>query len=415
MRNQKTLPKSSPPQISNLPDLESKRGGHLTSKRPVVYIKTFGCQMNDRDSEIIYGLLLERGWKKAESVEEADCVLFNTCSVRHHAEERAYSNMGMLAKLKKRKPNLILGFVGCTAQKDRDEVFKRLPHVDLVTGPGEIYNIPDYVNAILQGRKRLLATSLCERPDSKNPLYREKKTSAYVSISEGCDNFCSYCIVPYVRGRQRSRNKKMILDEIRTAAEQGIKEITLLGQNVNSYGSELKDNSNFINLLEEVHHIDGIKRIRFVTSHPKDTREELFKTMQDLPKIYKHLHLPMQSGSAKILKAMKRGYTPQHYLKLINKLRSYIPDCNITTDIMVGFPGEQDEDFKDTYNIMKEIEFDSAYIFKYSPRPPAESSRLADDVPMEVKKARHTELLELQKEISRKKRASRKTELLPMA
>ncbi len=385
----------------------------MTSKR--VYIRTFGCQMNVRDSEIIYGLLIERGWKKAESIEDADCVLFNTCSVRHHAEQRAYSNMGMLAKLKRRRPELILGFVGCTAQKDKDIVFKRLPHVDLIAGPGEIYNIPDYLDAILDGGEKVMAAGMPERPECKNPLYRENKTSTYVSISEGCDNFCSYCIVPYVRGRQRCRKKELVIDEVRSLSLMGIKEVTLLGQNVNSYGKDLKDGSDFITLLEEIHTIDGIKRIRFVTCHPKDTTIRLFKTMRDLPKIYNHIHLPLQSGSAKILKAMKRGYSPAHYLGLIDALRSYIPDCNITTDIIVGFPGENNEDFKDTYNMMKRIEFDSAYIFKYSPRPPAESSRLVDDVGADIKKERHAEILKLQKEISKKKRRLRKAAVLPMA
>lgn len=371
--------------------------------------------MNDRDSEIIYGLFLERGWEKAESIENADCMLFNTCSVRHHAEQRAYSNMGMLAKLKRRKPDLILGFIGCTAQKDKDKVFKRLPHVDLVAGPGEIYKIPSYIDALLDGREKVIAADIPERPDCKNPLYRENKTGAYVSISEGCDNFCSYCIVPYVRGRQRSRRKELIIDEIRSIAKMGIKGVTLLGQNVNSYGSDLEDRSNFMTLLEEVHEIDGINRIRFVTCHPKDTKEELFRVMRDLPKVYHHIHLPLQSGSAKILKAMKRGYSPQYYLKLIDALRENMPDCNITTDIIIGFPGEGDEDFKDTYDMMKRIEFDSAYIFKYSSRPPAESNKLPDDVTLSVKKKHHAELLELQKGISRRKRLSRKGEVLPMA
>ncbi len=382
---------------------------------PKVFIRTFGCQMNDRDSEIIYGLFMERGWKIAESVEDADCILFNTCSVRHHAEQRAYSNMGMLAKLKRRRPGVILGFTGCTAEKDKDVVIKRLPHVDLVAGPGEIYNIPDYIEGLMKNRKKIVAAGKLERPDRENPSYRGNKTGTYVSISEGCDNFCSYCIVPYVRGRQRSRKKELIIEEVKSASEMGVKEITLLGQNVNSYGNDLKDGQNFMTLLEEVHAIDGIKRIRFVTSHPKDTKEALFQTMRDLPKVYKHLHLPLQSGSAKILKAMKRGYSPEHYLGLIDGLRKYIPDCNITTDIIVGFHGEEDSDFEETYSIMKKIGFDSAYIFKYSPRPPAESSRLADDVLPEVKKERHARLLELQKEISRRKRDSRRNEVLPMA
>ncbi|MEA3305925.1 MAG: tRNA (N6-isopentenyl adenosine(37)-C2)-methylthiotransferase MiaB [Candidatus Omnitrophota bacterium] len=384
-------------------------------KSPRVYIRTFGCQMNSRDSEIIYGLLFERGWGKAGSIEEADCVLFNTCSVRHHAEQRAYSNMGSLARRKRRNPKLILGFIGCTAQKDKDLVFKRLPHVDLVAGPGNIYNIPDYLDAIMRGEKMVLAADSFERPQRKNPSYREGRASAYISISEGCDNFCSYCIVPYVRGRQRSRKREPVINEVRSTVEMGIKEITLLGQNVNSYGKDLKNGSNFVNLLEEINSIDGIKRIRFVSCHPKDTTEELFKAMRGLSRVYNHLHLPLQSGSDKILKAMKRGYTPGHYMSLIDMLRSYIPDCNITTDIIIGFPGETEKDFKDTYDVMRKIKFDSAYIFKYSPRPPAVSSKLPDDVPEEVKKKRHAELLELQKEISRDKKSSRKSEILPMA
>lgn len=360
--------------------------------------------MNDRDSEIIYGLLLDRGWRKAGSLEEADCILFNTCSVRYHAEQRAYSNMGRLAKLKRRRPDVILGFVGCTAQKDKGLIFRRLPHVDLVTGPGEIYNIPEYIEEIEKERQRIRGTDLLSRPDRRNPLYREKKTGAYVSISEGCDNFCSYCIVPYVRGEQRSRRKEFILEEIRSAGKAGIKEVTLLGQNVNSYGKDLKDGPDFIGLLEEINEIEDIKRIRFVTCHPMDTKEPLFKAMKDLPKVYHHLHLPLQSGSAKILKAMKRGYSPGHYLGLAEKLRYHIPDCNLTTDIIVGFPGEGDKDFKETYDMMMSVAFDSAFIFKYSPRPPAASSKLADDVPEEVKKARHSRLLDLQREISGKKR-----------
>jgi len=396
-----------------MPSCELTKG--YEKSPPRVFIRTFGCQMNDRDSEIIYGLLLDRGWGKAESLEEADCILFNTCSVRQHAEQRAYSNMGQLAKLKRRKPDLILGFVGCTAQKDKDVIFRRLPHVDLVTGPGEIYNIPGYLENIEKERKKIRGTDLLDRPDRRNPLYREKKSAAYVSISEGCDNFCSYCIVPYVRGKQRSRKKEYILDEVCSAAKDGIKEITLLGQNVNSYGKDLKNNSDFISLLKEISDIEDIKRIRFVTCHPKDTEEPLFETMRDLPKVYHHLHLPLQSGSAKILKAMRRGYGPEHYLKLVDRLRYHIPGCNLTTDIIVGFPGESDKDFQETYDMMKGIAFDSAFIFKYSPRPPAASSNLADDVPEEVKKARHSKLLGLQREISGKKKKAREKEILPMA
>jgi len=371
--------------------------------------------MNERDSEILYGLFMERGWGRAESPDDADCVLFNTCSVRHHAEQRAYSNMGMLARLKRRRPELVLGFVGCTAQKDKDIVFRRLPRVDLTAGPGEIYNIPDHVEAILKTGKKINATDTAERPERENPVYRDKNTSAYISISEGCSNFCSYCIVPYVRGRQRSRKKELVVNEILSAVKMGISEITLLGQNVTSYGSDLKDGPDFAGLLDEAHNIEGLKRIRFVTCHPKDTTGELFKKMRDMPKVYRHLHLPLQSGSDGILKAMKRGYDSARYLKLIDELRGYMPDCNITTDIIVGFPGERDKDFEDTLSAMKKVRFDSAYIFKYSPRPPAKSSELDDDVKEEIKKERHARLLRLQKDISRDKKDSRKEKTLPMA
>ena len=371
--------------------------------------------MNERDSEIIYGMLIDRGWKKAESFENADCILINTCSVRHHAEQRAYSNMGALAKLKRHKPALVLGFIGCTAEKDKKIVIERLPHVDLIVGPSNIYDIPGCIEDVMRNKKVVIATGNEARPEHKNPLYHESPIRAYISISEGCDNYCSYCIVPYVRGRQRSRSGDIILEEVRSAAKNGIKEITLLGQNVNSYGKDLKDGFDFAELLAEVNGVEPIKRIRFVTCHPKDTKEELFRAMRDLPKVYKHLHLPLQSGSAKILETMKRGYTPEHYLGLVEKLRKYIPDCDLTTDIIVGFPGETDEDFKDTLNIMRKIRFDSAYIYKYSPRPPAESCKLADDVSEEAKKKRHAILLELQKEISKEKSKTRKARALPMA
>ncbi len=359
--------------------------------------------MNDRDSEVIYGLMMDRGWKRAESINEADCILINTCSVRAHAEERAYSNMGMLAKLKSEKPHLVLGFVGCTAEKDKEIVFERLPYVDLVVGPSNIYEIPDCVEAVVNGQKRVLAAGKQVRPEHDNPAYHEDKNKIYISISEGCDNYCSYCIVPYVRGRQRSRPKDAIINEIRLAARAGISEITLLGQNVNSYGNDLGDGYTFVDLLRDVAGIDGVKRIRFVTCHPKDTKEKLFRAMRDIQKVHKHLHLPLQSGSAKILKAMNRGYTPAHYMGLVGKLRKYLPDCNLTTDIIVGFPGETERDFKNTLDMMKKIRFDSAYIFKYSPRPPAESSEMNDNVAEDAKKKRHAILLETQKAISKKK------------
>ena len=283
--------------------------------------------------------------------------------------------------------------------------------MDIAVGPSNIYEIPDCIDGVLEGRKKILAAGKQVRPEHDNPAYHEDKNRVYISISEGCDNYCSYCIVPYVRGRQRSRPKDAIINEIRLAARAGISEITLLGQNVNSYGNDLGDGCTFMDLLNYVAGIEGVKRIRFVTCHPKDTKEKLFLAMRDIEKVHKHLHLPLQSGSAKILKAMNRGYTPVHYLGLVQKLRQYMPDCNLTTDIIVGFPGETERDFKDTLDLMKKIRFDSAYIFKYSPRPPAESSEMDDNVPEDTKKKRHAILLETQRNISKKKKGRH----LPMA
>ncbi len=371
--------------------------------------------MNVRDTEILKGLFLERGWNLADTAEEADCVLFNTCSVRAHAEERAYSNMGMLARFKKKKPSLVLGFIGCTARKDKERVRQRLPVVDLVAGPAELYDVPGHVECIRAEKRSIIAVARRVRPDNVGLAYRERRDAGYVSVSEGCSNFCSYCIVPFVRGRERSRKKAHILKEVRMLAGAGIQEVTLLGQNVNSYGNDLKSGYSFETLLRDIHDVEGIRRIRFVTCHPKDTRVSLFRTMRDLPKVHNHLHLPLQSGSARVLKAMKRGYTPAHYMKLVERLRAHIPECNLTTDIIVGFPGENARDFNNTYAMMKKIQFDSAYLFLYSPRPPAASSRYPDDVPQAEKKRRHAVLLELQRGIARRRRAARADTPLPMA
>ena len=375
-----------------------------------VFIRTFGCQMNNRDSELAYALLAREGYAKAEAPEDADIVLFNTCSVRKHAEDRAYGNAGLLKDWKKRYPDKMLGIIGCMAQSHGEKIFEKLPHVDFICGPANIFDLPQLIMrlAVQTQRRYIFALNNRQRPDIEQPALRQSPVSAYVSISEGCNNFCSYCIVPYVRGSEQSRSRKLILDEIRMLADFGYKEVILLGQNVNSYqrkgqGIRRKGRrSEFAKLLEDVDKIKGIERVRFTTSHPKDAAGDLFKAMRDLGKVCEHLHLPLQSGSSRILNRMNRGYAPEGYLKLVEEYRKILPSAGLTTDIIVGFPGEKETDFKDTCKIMKEIKFDGAFIFKYSPRPPAKAAEFKDDVPKEKKEERNQALLRLQEEISRK-------------
>jgi tRNA-2-methylthio-N6-dimethylallyladenosine synthase len=378
-----------------------------------VYLKTLGCQMNERDSEFIAGLFLEKGYGLCDSPKEADIILFNTCSVREHAEERAVNSIRQLMHKHK---NRIYGVVGCAAQALKGKLFERLPELNIVCGTGEIARLPELVRKAINSREtktekssgglntRYILDNLDTSLPELNPSYRQSGEHAYVSIMRGCDNFCSYCIVPHVRGRERSRKAGDIINEIEELAERGIKKITLLGQNVNSYRPEHATNRyNFVNLLRDVNKLKGIVEINFMTSHPKDANVELFKAMKDSDKIAKHLHLPLQSGSDRILKLMNRGYMKKKYLELIKKARDIIPGLRLTTDIIVGFPTETEEDFNDTLNLMKEVKFGMAYIFKYSPRAGTEAAKLKDDVPPEVKVKRHEILLDLQRKIYKRK------------
>ncbi len=356
--------------------------------------------MNFRDSEFAMGVLLERGFKKADSIKSADVILFNSCSVRKHAEDRLFSNISDLGKLKKSKRDLVIGLIGCTAQNYKDKILEKVPMIDFVCGPGNESDLPYLIKDILKSRCPIIATNKIDlKKPELFPKYRESSFKAYVSIGEGCDNFCSYCIVPYVRGRERSRDLKDIIKEIKDLANRDFIEVTLLGQNVNSYKSG--NCKNFAKLLEGINKIKGIRRIRFMTSHPKDASIDLFKAMKGLDKVCEHLHLPLQSGSGRILKLMNRRYTPKEYLKLVDDYRRLVPGGSITTDIIVGFPSETEKDFNDTLKIVNDIMFDGAFMFKYSPRPPARSAALKDDVPGEVKEDRLETLLDRQCEISR--------------
>ncbi len=379
----------------------------MTPKSPKVYIRTFGCQMNERDSEIIYSMMIQEGYTPVSSYEEADLIIFNTCSVRKHAEDRVWGKLKELKNLKHGESACsgappMIGLVGCMAKAHGKEVFKKLPHVSFICGPSNIYDIPGLAKKVKSGKSHLMSISKEKRPLSeKRDEYREEKIRAWVNISYGCNNFCSYCIVPFVRGREISRRSENIIDEIKRLVDNGAKEVTLLGQNVNSYKSPT--GKSFIRLLEEVNRIDGLRRIRFMTSHPKDAGLELFKAIAGLDKVCEHLHLPLQSGSDRILRLMNRNYTSSHYLKLIDNLRKTIPDCAVTTDIIVGFPSETEGDFEDTRMLMEKIRFDSAFIFKYSPRPFAKASNTEDDILLEEKKERNQVLLGCQDKITRKK------------
>ena len=375
--------------------------------------------MNVRDSEVIAGSLIKAGFQLVSSEEKADVVLFNTCSVRQHAEDRVWSQIGRIAKCKatdtckgrkepgsvshlRNKP--IIGLVGCMAQNYKGEIFEKAPAVDFAVGPSDIHKIPDIIARLVQRptlpKKKIWETEGHIRPEEiYHTDFYEDKDHAYVVISEGCSNFCSYCVVPYVRGPLRNRNHKDIIREIQGATDKGITKITLLGQNVNAYGD---DKVTFGTLLNLINNIKVLKEFTFVTSHPKDTSADLFKAIADLEKLKKCLHLPMQSGSDRILKLMSRGYTKRHYLDLVENYKRLNPKGLLSTDIIVGFPTESEKEFLETYELMKRVEFDAAYLFKYSPRPNTRAESLPNDVPKKEKERRHKCLLDFQRDLRRK-------------
>jgi len=359
--------------------------------------------MNVRDSEVISGLLDKAGYELIEDEAKADIEILNTCSVRQLAEEKVWSAVG-------RSKAKIIGIVGCMANNYREAIFEKAPKVDFVVGTADIGKLPKILQEIEKHKggcfeKKIYETDADFREDEiYHTGFHLDKEHAFVVISEGCENFCSYCVVPYVRGKLRSRDYNDILKEIRGDIDAGITKVTLLGQNVNAY-RWIEKNVNFIQLLKMVNEIKGLKEFGFVTSHPKDTSVELFKAMAELDKLKKYLHLPIQSGSDRILKAMNRGYTRKYYLDLADKYRTIVPNGALTTDIIVGFPGEKELDFQDTYSVVKDVEFNAGFIFKYSIRPHTEATKMVDDVPKEEKERRHALILELQKKISRKKNA----------
>lgn len=367
-------------------------------KKPKYMITTWGCQMNEHDSENLSGMFEYMGYELTDREEDADVILYNTCAIRENAELKVYGNLSLLKHIKENRDDMIIGVCGCMMQQPHvvEELKKKYSHVDIVFGTHNIYQFPEMLYQQLTSN----AGQLIDVWDIDGqiieglPTNRKFDVKSFVNIMYGCNNFCTYCIVPYTRGRERSREPKDILDEIRFLANEGIKEITLLGQNVNSYGKTLEQNYTFADLLRDVNDIDGIERIRFMSSHPKDLSDELIDAMAKLPKVCESLHLPIQSGSTRLLKKMNRHYSKEDYYLLVDKLRAKIPNIGFTTDIMVGFPGETEEDFLETMEVVERVQYDSAFTFLYSVRKGTPAEKMEDQVPEEVKKERFQRLLE---------------------
>jgi tRNA-2-methylthio-N6-dimethylallyladenosine synthase len=385
-------------------------------QRKLLYIETVGCQMNVLDSELVVASLRQRGYDITANVEQADTILFNTCSVRQRAEDKVYSSLGRLRQLKQEFPEKVIGVMGCMAQKDQRLIFDRAPYVDLIVGPGQLHQIPDLIQRVESGDGRQVEVSLGRRDGSvdqikrshesfdplRDPTMRPTPWQAYVRIQIGCDKFCTYCIVPSVRGPEQGRDPTHILAEARTLANQGCLEITLLGQTVNSYRfHDRHKTTTLADLLYQLHDIDDLLRIKFVTNYPKDMSDELLAAVRDLPKCSPYLHVPAQSGSNRILELMKRGYTVEDYRDMMYRIQATIPNYAVSSDFIVGFCSETDEDFQNSVDLVEEFRFKNSFIFKYSPRPGTKGhERLADDVPMEVKKDRNQILLDVQNAVS---------------
>ena len=377
---------------------------------PGVYIKTYGCQMNERDSEQVSKMLVERGYRMVEAEGEADVILLNTCSVRDMAEQKAIGKMGMLRKLRKTRPHLVLGYLGCMAQARGESLLQTSPHVDLVVGTQKFHRVADYVDDLLQVRQHALIDDVRrpivdtdEEPGSQSTIREQEleagQVTAFVSIMQGCNMHCAFCIVPQTRGSERGRPIAEIVAEVRSLAEREVKEVTLLGQIVNLYGRhefpKVDGKSPFVQLLEAVCAVDGIERVRFTSPHPIGYRDDLIEAFSRLPKLVEHIHLPLQSGSDRILKIMRRGYTAEKFQKLAERIRAARPGMAITSDIIVGFPGETDEDFQKTRDLCEAVSFDNAFVFRYSPRQNTPAATMEAQISEELKEARNQELLEV--------------------
>jgi len=394
---------------------------------PKFFIKTYGCQMNERDSEQVAHSLMARGYEPVSKESEADVVLLNTCSVRDMADQKALGKMGMLGRMAKERPHVVFGFLGCMAQARGESLLKNLPHVDLVVGTQKFHRVADYVNQLIARKAarragiadpghsrmddlRFSIVDVAEEAGSQSTIRDQQlapsQATAFVSIMQGCNMHCTFCIVPQTRGAERSRSINEIVNELRDLVSRGVKEITLLGQIVNLYGRhefpKIDNKSPFVQLLEAVHAVDGLERLRFTSPHPIGFRDDLIDAISRLPKLAEHVHLPLQSGSNKILKAMHRAYTAEKYVDLVQRIRRARDDIAITTDIIVGFPGETEDDYKQTRDLIEEIQFDNAFVFRYSPRRATPAAEMPDQIDERTKEERNQDLLRVVNESNRR-------------
>lgn len=378
----------------------------MNNDQKYFFIETWGCQMNEEDSEKLSGMLKNMGYKKTDSKESADIIIFNTCCVRENAELKVFGNLGALKRLKKEKPDLLIGICGCMMQQEgiAESIKEKYPFVNIIFGTHNLHRFPELMNNAMQSQNTVMEIkNESEEIVEGVPIARESEIKALVTVMYGCNNFCTYCIVPYVRGRERSRNPHDILKEVKGLADDGYKEIMLLGQNVNSYGKDLEQDIDFARLLRLLNQVPGIERIRFMTSHPKDLSDDLIYAIKDCEKVCKHIHLPLQSGSSRILKLMNRNYTKEKYIEIVEKIKSNIPECAVTTDIIVGFPGETEEDFEETLDVVRKVEFDSAFTFLFSPRRGTKAADMPDQIDEAIKHERFNKLVELLNSIGLKK------------
>lgn len=360
-------------------------------------ISTYGCQMNEEDSEKLSGMLKSQGYERTENKEEASIIIFNTCCVRENAENKVFGNLGQLKQLKNKNPNLVIAICGCMMQQVgmADKVLKTFPYVDIIFGTHNAHKFPEYLHRVLQEGVQVKEILNKEEGIVEGlPIDRKSDVKAFVTIMYGCNNFCTYCIVPYVRGRERSRKSEDIIKEIEELVSQGYKEITLLGQNVNSYGKGLEEDIDFAGLLRKVNEVKGLERVRFMTSHPKDLSDDVIMAIKECDKLCEQVHLPVQSGSSRILKEMNRHYDREYYLDLVKKIKSEIPDVTLTTDIIIGFPGETEEDFLDTLSLCEEVGYDSAFTFIYSRRNHTPADKMENQIPDDIKHDRFNRLVE---------------------